>query len=320
MNKPRSLRVLGIVGALLALGGLQTAQAEDVLRKAVIFGDSLSDPGNAYALTGAQAQRPFELIPSYPYAIGGHHLSNGRTWAERLGGRVITASSAGPAFRAPGVKTNYAVAATRARPGQGPLPEADLTFQVERYLADFGGNTKRRAIHILFVGGNDIRDALASLQSDPSGATSQAIVAEALGAIAENVQTLYLAGASEFILMNGPDISLTPAVQLLGPLVVGAAQQVVAGYNAGFMQTVDALEANLPGVMITRVDVAAGLNDIVANPDRYKLINTSEPCLRFNTVEQAICDHPNDYLFWDGIHPTRAGHGAVAKIIRRGAF
>ena len=305
-----------MTGALLALGGMSTAHAQTELRKAVIFGDSLSDPGNAYALTGAQVQAPFELVPSYPYGIGGHHLSNGRTWAERLGGHVITAASAGPAFRIPGLKMNYAVGSTRARPGQGPIPEADLTFQVERYLADFGGNARSRAVHVLFVGGNDLRDALASLQSDPSGATSQAILADALGAIAANVQTLSLAGASEFIVMNGPDISLTPAVQLFGPLVVGAAQQLVAGYNVGFTQTIDGLEAGLPGVQITRVDVAAILNEIVANPDQYQLVNTTDTCLRFDVTRQAICDHPNDYLFWDGVHPTRAGHRAIAKALR----
>ena len=53
-------------------------------------GDSLSDPGNAFALTGEQSVPPYDtldpfLVPSAPYARGGHHLSNGATWVEQLG-------------------------------------------------------------------------------------------------------------------------------------------------------------------------------------------------------------------------------------------
>jgi phospholipase/lecithinase/hemolysin len=40
----------------------------------VVFGDSLSDPGNAYVLTGMALKPPYTaLIPDYPYARGGHH-------------------------------------------------------------------------------------------------------------------------------------------------------------------------------------------------------------------------------------------------------
>lgn len=47
-----------------------------------VVGDSLSDPGNAFAVTGETAPPPFEPIPSAGYGVGGHHFSNGRTWVE----------------------------------------------------------------------------------------------------------------------------------------------------------------------------------------------------------------------------------------------
>ena len=55
----------------------------------VVFGTSLSDPGNAFVLTGVQSTAPYEtldplLIPSWPYAKGGHHFSNGATWVEQF--------------------------------------------------------------------------------------------------------------------------------------------------------------------------------------------------------------------------------------------
>ena len=54
----------------------------------VVFGTSLSDPGNAFALSGVAAEAPdFTmsdlLIPSAPYEKGGYHFSNGPTWVEQ---------------------------------------------------------------------------------------------------------------------------------------------------------------------------------------------------------------------------------------------
>jgi hypothetical protein len=48
----------------------------------------LSDPGNAFALAGDASMPPDFmlsplLVPSAPYAKGGHHFSNGATWIEQ---------------------------------------------------------------------------------------------------------------------------------------------------------------------------------------------------------------------------------------------
>jgi len=50
----------------------------------VFFGDSLSDPGNHYIAFGQVSRPPYQPVPIYPYAFGGHHFSNGDTWAEDL--------------------------------------------------------------------------------------------------------------------------------------------------------------------------------------------------------------------------------------------
>src|SRR5437870_5726450 len=47
-------------------------------RSVVVFGDSLSDPGNAFVILHKVAVPPFSsLIPDAPYARGGLHFSNG---------------------------------------------------------------------------------------------------------------------------------------------------------------------------------------------------------------------------------------------------
>jgi phospholipase/lecithinase/hemolysin len=42
--------------------------------------------------------------------------------------------------------------------------------------------------------------------------------------------------------------------------------------------------------------------------------------LRFGVIQNAVCEEPSDFLFWDGVHPTAAGHRIVARAVRASAF
>ena len=76
---------------VLMLPAAGWAGGEVRFNRIVVFGTSFSDPGNAYALTGATTVPPYDtldpfLVPSAPYAVGGgHHFSNGETRIEQLG-------------------------------------------------------------------------------------------------------------------------------------------------------------------------------------------------------------------------------------------
>ncbi len=85
-----------------------SASAGDFPR-VVVFGDSLSDPDNHFIAFGTTSLQPFAPIPDASYAIGGHHFSDGATWAEQLTQNLQLPTSGSPALRAPGVFTNYAV-------------------------------------------------------------------------------------------------------------------------------------------------------------------------------------------------------------------
>jgi hypothetical protein len=50
----------------------------------VVFGDSLSNPGNFFIEYGQVSKAPYQPVPSSPYDIHGHHFSNGPTWIEQL--------------------------------------------------------------------------------------------------------------------------------------------------------------------------------------------------------------------------------------------
>ena len=278
----------------------------------VVFGDSLSDHGNAFVLLRDVEVPPFDdLIPDAPYARGGLHFSNGATWVEQLAIIDHALPSTGPALLHPVLFSNYAVGGARARPA-GPF---DLSTQVGLFLRDFGEQAPADALYVVFAGGNDLRDALAALAQDATFATSLGIVGAALASIQSNLLTLHAAGARSFLAVNGPDISLAPAVRLLGPAAQGAAQFLSAQFNAGLEPILHGLES-ASGLNIVSLDVFRILNEIVAAPGAFGLTNVTQPCIAVNTNAQPFCANPGTFLFWDGIHPTKAGHRIIAESAR----
>ena len=314
-NRPFALML--IVVAFLAFA--PPAFAGDFARL-VYFGDSLSDPGNYFTAFGTVSLPPFVPIPDAPYAIGGHHFSNGATWAEQLARQLQRPTSGEPALVAPAVFTNYAVGRARARANAPVFALYDLGTQVNRFLSDFGGHASPANVYVIWIGANDLDDALNALASDPTGAASGAIIQAAIAAVASNIQTLWASGARTLLIPNLPDLAVTPAVRGLGPAAQAAATQLTAAYNDALEQALQALQA-LPEIRFVRLDVSALLSEILVDPEAFGLTDVQDSCLTFGVMQGAVCERPDRYLFWDGIHPTRAGHhiiaGAAAHALRQ---
>ena len=298
-----------LVPALLAWLALASGQAlAGPPHRFVVFGDSLSDPGNDFVATRDLLIPPFtSLIPDAPYARGAFHFSNGPTWVEQLSLIDHALPSAGPALLLPVVLSNYAVGGGRAR----TVGAYDLSTQVGLFVNDVHGQAPADATYIVFIGGDDVRDALEAFFTDPSGATSFGIVTDALTAIRTNLLALYAAGARRFVVPNLPDVALAPAVRLSGPQAQFLAHLLSTQFDDGLEATLQGLEKAL-GISVVRVDVFALLNQIVASPASFGLSDVEDTCIRLNTVAGAFCPNPGQYLFWDGIHPTVAGHHLLA--------
>jgi outer membrane lipase/esterase len=311
---PRVVRGLAALLVLLAVQSLASPAPAHEKQRVVFFGDSLTDPGNHFIAFHEVSMRPFEPVPSAPYAIGGLHFSNGPTWAEQLAWRLKSPASGLPALLIPRVFTNYAVGRARARAGAAEFPHFDLSTQVGRFLVDFGGGAPPDAIYSVWIGANDVNDALNALAVDPSGATSVGILTAAVRSVAGNIQGLWLAGAREFLVPSVPNLAVTPALRELGPQAQAAATFLTMTYNGALAQALGGLAA-LPGIQIISVDVNALLAAVIADPAAVGLVNVADACLAFGVIQNAICRTPNRYLFWDGIHPTRAGHGILARYV-----
>ena len=268
-----------VVGRKLILMGLLTftllipnwAGAELDFNKFVVFGTSLSDPGNIFE-ENHEVNVPPEynldsfLIPNAPYAIGGHHLSNGPTWVEQLARPLGLSRSVQPASRGKNPNAmNYATDGTRAGfqfPGK-PL----FADQVGDFLVDVGGVAPSDAVYFVEIGSNDVRDALGAflfvLQTTGNPVAAQAaaegILTAALTQIGINIHALHSAGARQFLYFNSPPIGVTPAVMaldqaltsLLGPnFVINLVNSLADNFNFGL----DGTFATLPGADRARVD------------------------------------------------------------------
>jgi outer membrane lipase/esterase len=290
------------------------AAAQPAYSRIVVFGSSLSDPGNDFAMRGIENVPPYNmldpfLIPDAPYAKGGHHVSNGATWIEQFARPLGLAGTVRPAFQASDIKaTNYAVKGARAYDN---VIDFNLTKQIGSFLNDFSNVAPSDALYVIEIGANDIRDAFEAFVDRRDGS---AIIGQALTNVAGSIQTLYAAGARNFLVWKMPNIGLTPALRIIDMFSPGASQFmdfVTQSYNANLESVLVMLEA-LPGIQIKRLDTYQLLNNIVDNPDAYGMSVVDTACVTPN-VAPFECQNPDVYVFWDGIHPTAAVHAIIAQ-------
>lgn len=277
----------------------------------VVFGDSLSDPGNGFALLRENATPPDYgmtalLIPNAPYARGGHHLTNGPTWIELLGRSLGASRSVLPAYQSRNPHAmNFAIGTARAR-NDGSI--TSLPAQVAAFLQKTGGIAPSDAVYVIQVGGNDVRDALQT-----GGVAGQMMLAQAVLSIKAAVETLAAAGAKTFLVWNVPNVALTPTVRFLDAVQPGTALLAAAattGFNLGLAGALAPLPAQL-GITIVPFDANALITAIVGNPALFGLSNVTQACVTPGVAPFA-CQDPDRYLFWDGIHPTAAAHAIIA--------
>lgn len=293
-------RIRKFAAALVALTALNgTAQA--AFTGLYIFGDSLSDAGNIALAIGSnpgQVVSGNSYIPGQPYASG--QFTNGNVWAKSFAAS-LGLPAGGVASLTPGGGGNFAFGGARTATDGAGLPPS-LKSQATLFLGATGGVAPGGALYVVEGGGNDARDAF---QAAAASATPAAVIAAAAAAYAlatgAIVDQLQAAGAQRIVVWDVPNLALAPAVTFLGGGASFLAGQVAAAMNS-------ALSARLATeVGVSIFDVFGVQNAIVANPGAFGLTNVSDAC-----GAVGVCN-PATGLFWDGIHPTAAGHAVLAQ-------
>lgn len=318
-------------GVLLLLGfailAIPVSQAKQKpFDSIVVFGGSLSDPGNGFVVLSDPESFGFDdscspltpmnvppydsldifFLPDGTYATGGHHVTNGATWIEQLARNNGLAGFTRPGLRNDGQQArNYAVGGARAN-------DYPCRFNLSNQLAAFFNSSTaltEDSLVVFEMGGNDLRDALVALPADPTP-----VISGALFNIGGAIDALYNMGGRQFLVMNIPDFGQSPSVQILDSLfpgIAGAASGLTHAFNQQLLVMQSQLNFLYPGMDIRIFDVHALLNSIIANPANYGIEVVNAPCVTPN-VAPYKCSNPDVYLFWDGLHPTKAVHKIMA--------
>lgn len=282
-GRPGALAAIALAGA--AFG---QAPAAAPYSRLIVFGDSLSDVGNAHIASGA--------VPAAPNARG--RFSNGPVWIEHVAAGL--GLEAAPAL---GGGTNHAFGGARAGPADSAPPS--LLDQVARYLAGPGaGGADPDALYAIAGGANDLLTAL----DDATPADAEA--ATAVGHLETALRRLAAAGARRFLVVNMPDLGRTPLARARGTAAEDRGTALASAFNRRLEAALDRLEAERP-VVVARVDVFALMRAALADPGAYGFADVTEPC---QTADGA-CAAPDARMFWDAVHPTAAAHARLGAAV-----
>jgi len=248
----------------------------------VAFGDSLSDTGNAFALT-------MGAFPPEPFYYEGH-FSNGNIWIEYLAGEMRLDPESVVNYAVGGATTGSENATVPGLPG--------LQREIDQFESDLGRKSAdKRALYIVWAGANDI---FVGLESGIAGAYAATPTAVSNTKCA--VQRLHDVGARRIMVVNLPDLGLTPSFNFPPPLAE-AISDLSDFYNGSLDLALGELEAE--GIETIRVDSASVLRDVAANPGEFGFSNVTDAYLTTG-------GDPSGFLFWDSVHPTTNGHFFIA--------
>ena len=313
----------------------------------VVFGDSLSDPGN--------------LADTLPMLREGTKFTTNPdpVWADIL----MEAFGAGQGRLAVG-GSNYAYGGSCVLDATDPgVPEEcpgetgppSIKRQLDMYLGSKGGQADPDALHVVWGGANDI-DALVEplikefkpLIANPALFTPEAatrfrrrineissdtkMVAEAT---ASQIQRLQDAGAEYILVLNLPDLSKTPYVQnFKNETITQAATNLIEVYNQTLAQQIGSRPDGIVAVNVNRL-----MDEVFADPQAYGFTRVGlergpypfacgdfkvNPAQPDGGGESLVCGHrgsgypvivnENEQYFWaDSVHGTGMAQRLVAN-------
>jgi outer membrane lipase/esterase len=277
-----------------AAGAMASAASAQTYGRLVVFGDSLSDNGNLYAISG-QPTAP-------PYFQG--RFSNGPVFTELLGFNAGRYTAGAPVTGS----VNYAFGGARTDSSASP---PGMRNQLLAYTGA-GGTFGASDLVSVLGGANNIFQAVpaASVSSNPTGAI-QPVALAAAADINFIVNSVAGAGAGTILVTNLPNLALTPqfnqgAFAAAAPLADYAGTQ----FNGVLLNSLMTTAAARPGTNIILMDIYKIGATLAGNPGLFGLTNAKDAC--FNGV--TVCATPGTYLYWDSVHPTAAGHQLLARL------
>jgi thermolabile hemolysin len=169
----------------------------------------------------------------------------------------------------------------------------------------------QNTLFTLLIGGNDL-------------VNYNSTVAQVMAGETQTVQALISAGARNILILKLPDVSRAPVFTIKTNGAAVAAE--VLDLNNQLTTMVNNFQAQYGSSLKIRLfDTYALFNDVLTNPAKYNVTNTSASCLNINTDSslnylesqspRSICTNPDTFVFWDTLHPTTHTHKVLASSV-----
>lgn len=250
-----------------------SAKQTSPIHELYVFGDSLSDTGAVFRATGGQ-------YPSSPPYFQGRY-SNGRVWVEYLAEQL--SANRAHNFAYGGATTGGS--STNLVPG--------LLSQVQSFTQSHA-KVSSEDLYILWAGANDY------LQGITNPALPVANMTKA-------VESLVRIGATKILIANLPDLGQLPATR--NNPNSSYLSSLTQAHNSGLRRSLKVLKQQSPELQLMTMDANALYQDAIATPTKFGFTQVTRACLSGSSS----CGNPDQFLFWDSIHPTTAAHRILAN-------
>jgi outer membrane lipase/esterase len=291
----RFLRSAAVAALAVAAMGVASAANAQSYNRLVVFGDSLSDNGNLYAISGQPT--------SPPYYQG--RFSNGPVFTELLGFNAGRYTAGAPVTGS----VNYAFGGARTDSSASP---PGMRNQLLAYTGA-GGTFGRNDLVSILGGANNIFQGIPVAAATPATAQTamQAVANAAAADVNFIVNSVANAGAGTILVTNLPRLGITPQFnQGAGLAASPLADYSGTTFNSALLSGLMTTAAARPNTNIILMDLYKISDPLAANPGLFGLTNARDSC--FNGV--TVCATPDTYLYWDGVHPTAAGHRLISRL------